>query len=297
MKTLRFVLAVTCSMLLITTGYSPGAFAQDDIPTIGFGLTFGDYKESENEPDCNEGEHHIFCAVQLEDDGPHYFTQMLSLEDDQPILRMSIEGLGGTSVEDAHMHALHFAPQDAELVDEETWSDGTIYETYSSEWLADAFPDNPGLWAGEEPGTFALVIQQKLGKDEIARSILTLPMASYSEEAFRTLPRPNGRTQCQSRVYMDAGPSAEGRLIALERILYEAMDQNLECVVGLAYAYTEGSDLGEFPNVGKAAVSLDGDGIDGDGLFPMKDDDSEELQAALTKSPDSFEETVYVLAK
>jgi hypothetical protein len=90
---------------------------------------------------CDAGDHATSCASDLGTS-----LRLLPMPaSETPIFRVSLEQVGGQSVESIQHRALRLAPNDSITVSSETWADGSVYSLFTSQWLADQYPDNPGL--------------------------------------------------------------------------------------------------------------------------------------------------------
>ncbi|MGI8485369.1 MAG: hypothetical protein ACR2OU_14030 [Thermomicrobiales bacterium] len=284
---------VALSAVGCVSPWTVSAHAQSSGASPAFGLPYAEvaqWAESGSNTACVSGDGVTLCMSEI---GIHWLLP--AEEARSPVFRMTLENVNDESPDKLQENALKIAPSDAMLVSSERREDGTTYTLYSSEWLASLYSNNPSLWGKQNQGTFALIVQRAFDGDSTPRAILSLPIADCSVQDVEFQTKAGNREGYVIRAYIDATASIEGKLIAMERALYETQNKNDTSVFGVLFAYAQGSDINSVADVGRASVSTDGKGFDGESRFLIEDDREGVLQAELVS--DAATPTLYRLPK
>ena len=268
---MRSVVAGSTLGAMSSRFFLPSITSAKSASSSAFGIPYSTFSESllkSHDGLCTPDDYDISCI-----DGKSSYRLLTTTSDDQPIFRISLEGMSDKDPDDVRPKALALGPSDAEKVPSDAWEDGSIYELYTSPWLASQFTDDASRWAGNDPGTFALVLQHKFGQNKMARAILSLPMSQTLITDSDHQVKGGNRAGTFYYVTVDTNSSLEGRVLSIERTLYNNKAKNKDDKWSCVFAYSPDANIGVDPaNVGRGAASTDGKGWDGEGTFLIMDD-------------------------
>jgi hypothetical protein len=276
----------------------PGS-GSGDLGSGGIGLTPKQLETRNGVTDCEEFEEVNAAACPLDAEDEQFFVYYLLTDDQDTGLQRLVATALGESLEVAEQLARLFLPNDAVLTDTGSAPNGNAIQFWESDWLAEQLGHDDAIWGAYAPGTvyvqFVPDDADEPESDNIAYVEISVPAAEYDIVETETVEAPNGRTRFVMSVVMDPAASYIARYTALEEIIRLGYEDQQNATVIIVFAVSDESEVGAGADVGRAAVSRDGEGLDpsSDNL-PITEDDGQ-IQIAVAES--FANETVYFAAK
>lgn len=276
----------------------PGS-GSEDLESGGIGLTPGQLETRNGVTDCEEFDevNAGACSLDAEDDDMFVYY-LLSDDQDSGLQRLVATALG-ESLEVSEQLARLFLPTNAVLTETGSAPNGNAIQFWESNWLAEQLGDDEAIWGAYVPGTVYVQYvpddADEPGSDDIAYVEISVPAAGYDIVETETIEAPNGRTRFVMSAVMDPEASYAARYTALEEIIRLGYEDQQDATVIIVFAVSDESEVGVGADVGRAAVSRDGEGLDpGSDDLPITEDDGQ-IQIAVAES--FANETVYFAAK
>lgn len=276
----------------------PGS-GSEDLESGGIGLTPRQLETRNGVTDCEEFEEINAAACPLDAEDEEFFVYYLLTDDQDSGLQRLVATALGESLEVSEQVARLFLPTDAILTDTGSAPNGNTIQFWESDWLAEQLGTDGSIWGAYDPGTvyvqFVPDDADEPGSDDIAYVEISVPAAGYDIVETETVEAPNGRTRFVMYAVMDPDASYVARYTALEEIVRLGYQDRQDATVIIVFAVSDESEVGDGADVGRAAVSRDGEGLDpGSDSLPITADDGQ-IQIAVAES--FANETVYFAAK